>query len=89
MAVVEYNFDRICRSCLLESDSLRSILSANIVLSGDDENVALVRNVISTEDGTIKDFRINELVMECTQVKVSSIVSYQYMNTRLNMFPFP
>lgn len=81
MAVVEYNFDRICRSCLLESDSLRSILSANIILSGDDEHVALLRNIMSTEDGMIKDFRINELVMECTQVNVSSILAFLNLKT--------
>lgn len=67
MAQVEYNFAKICRSCLSESNELKSLLAANEFVTKwkSDERTRHSLGINKHENITI-----NELVMACTQVKV-------------------
>lgn len=73
MAKVVYNFDKMCRSCLSESNQLISVLepnpnNVNIVMG------ELVSSGVTTRASTAgikkEEVSIVEQVMACTQVKV-------------------
>lgn len=67
MAQVDYDFEKICRSCLSESNELKSLLSANELLT---KWKSGVRTRHSLGINKHENITINELVMACTQVKV-------------------
>lgn len=75
MAQAEYNFEKICRSCLSESNNLKSLLSANAIIAHEYEAKWKIgentRHTLGIEKyENIENIAINELVMACTHVKV-------------------
>lgn len=79
MTNIEYDFDKTCRSCLCTTNDLKSIhatiVNANIKQNGNGSGTIYRRTRRSYLDSEKdeKHMKIDELILACAKVRVSSL----------------
>lgn len=74
--IIEYDFDKICRSCLCTSDNLKSIFETNVNFGDKQSNGTRIscRRTRKSNLDMQKDelqLTVNEVIVACAKVQVS------------------